>query len=189
MGAFTDQWYEELQIRLQGQYQVTNDLLEKDIAAFEKQQISYAHSLALSVVFESAMQHFADKSDTPSQGYPLVFKHYPFVKEFMSVVPTAWDETLLLSGHPDSHGVFARRHNKDWYIAGIHAEQKVRTDKLSLAFLGEGNYQANIIEQGETPNTLKMRTISINNKDSISLDMQANGGYVLQLQPEIIPTQ
>lgn len=40
MGAFTDQWYEELQIRLQDQYQLTNDLLEVDIAAFAKHQIS-----------------------------------------------------------------------------------------------------------------------------------------------------
>ena len=51
-----------------------------------------AHSLALSVVFESAMQHFADKSDTPSQGYPLVFKHYPFVKEFTLTLPTSLEK-------------------------------------------------------------------------------------------------
>ncbi|WP_299074608.1 glycoside hydrolase family 97 protein [uncultured Paraglaciecola sp.] len=155
-------------------------------AAYEKQEISYAHSLALSVVFESAMQHFADKSDTPEQGYPLIFTHYPFVKEFMSTVPTAWDETLLLSGHPDSHGVFARRHNNDWYIGGIHSGQKKRSDKLSLGFLGEGTYLAKIIEQGDTPNTLKVRTISVNNNDYVALTMHKNGGFVLQLQPEVI---
>ena len=40
MGRFTDHWYEELQIRLQSQYQLTNDILDRDIAAFEKMQIS-----------------------------------------------------------------------------------------------------------------------------------------------------
>lgn len=40
MGGFSDPWYQELQVRLQDQYQLTNDLLERDIAAFEKMQIS-----------------------------------------------------------------------------------------------------------------------------------------------------
>lgn len=40
MGAFSDHWYQELQIRLQDNYQLTNDLLDRDIAAFQKHDVS-----------------------------------------------------------------------------------------------------------------------------------------------------
>ena len=40
MGAFSDSWYEELQIRLQDQYHLTNDLEDRDIAAFQDNHIS-----------------------------------------------------------------------------------------------------------------------------------------------------
>jgi hypothetical protein len=154
--------------------------------AYEKQDISFAHSLALSVVFESSLQHFADKSDTTNEGYQKVFAEYGFVKDFMSAVPTAWDETLLLDGHPDSHGIFARRNDQTWFLGGIHGEHKTRSDKLSLAFLDKGNYQAVIIEQGDKPNTLKSRAIIVNQNDSITLDMQSNGGFVVEISPAIL---
>jgi len=152
-------------------------------AALEDQDISFAHSLALAVVFESALQHFADVTDDPNSGYQKLFKQFPFVQSFMADIPTAWDETQLLSGHPDSHVVFARRNNENWYIGAIQAQTKSRSEKLSLTFLGKGNYQAKIIEQDQQANTLKTSTIIVNNNDSISLTMQNNGGFVIQLIP------
>ncbi|GJL61437.1 MAG: hypothetical protein NPIRA04_00910 [Nitrospirales bacterium] len=40
MGRFTNEWYEELQIRLLDQYQATYDLTDRDIAAFQNEQQS-----------------------------------------------------------------------------------------------------------------------------------------------------
>jgi len=54
---------------------------------------SYGHELALSVVFESGLQHFADRSsaygDLPE-----------FVRSFQMHGPVAWDDTKLLDGYP-----------------------------------------------------------------------------------------
>lgn len=51
------------------------------------------HELALSVVFESALQQFADR--------PKVYKNLPDApKNFLKNVPVTWDDTKLIDGYP-----------------------------------------------------------------------------------------
>lgn len=59
---------------------------------------SYAHELALSVLFESGIQHFADRPDA-YRTLP------PQVRDFLTRVPVSWDDTRLVSGHPGRGGV------------------------------------------------------------------------------------
>ncbi|HEY6899868.1 MAG TPA: glycoside hydrolase family 97 catalytic domain-containing protein, partial [Puia sp.] len=54
---------------------------------------SYGHELALSVVFESGLQHFADR---PEGYYSLPDE----ARRFLSEVPNAWDDTRLVEGVP-----------------------------------------------------------------------------------------
>ena len=42
------------------------------------------------------------------------------MQQFFGTLPTAWDETRLLSGYPGRSVVLARRKGTDWYIAGIN---------------------------------------------------------------------
>ncbi|MBW2212783.1 MAG: glycoside hydrolase family 97 catalytic domain-containing protein [Deltaproteobacteria bacterium] len=59
--------------------------------ALTEKELPYAHSLALSVLFESGIQHFADQADSNTEvGYRAVFGAYPYVGDFMSTVPVAW---------------------------------------------------------------------------------------------------
>ena len=98
--------------------------------------LPYAHSLALAVLFESGIQHFADRADSvPTAGYRAVFQAYPFVGDFLSTVPVAWDETRLVQGDIDSHVILARRRGADWYLAGIHAAEQSVEYTLRLGFL------------------------------------------------------
>ncbi len=152
-------------------------------AALGDQDISYAHSLALGVVFESALQHFADIADDENSGYQKLFKQFPFVQSFMADIPTAWDETQLLSGHPDSHVVFARRNANNWYIGGISSQEKISTEQVAFEFLNQGKFLATIIEQGEQPNSLVSRTLAITSEDVIEINVQKNGGFVIQITP------
>ena len=78
--------------------------------AFEKTGVSYTHQLALSVLFESGIQHFADRADGDNEhGYAAVFEAYPFIEQYMADIPVAWDETRFLWGSPDQGVVLARR--------------------------------------------------------------------------------
>ena len=54
---------------------------------------THAHELALTVLFESGLQHLADRPESY-----LAQPHD--VQQFLSALPTVWDETRLLSGYP-----------------------------------------------------------------------------------------
>ena len=71
------------------------------------------HELALTVLFESGLQHLADR--------PSSYLNQPQeVQDFLSTLPSVWDETRLVSGDPGHHAVIARRSGDSWYVAGIN---------------------------------------------------------------------
>ena len=87
-----------------------------------------AHELALTVLFESALQHLADRPES----YMVQPQE---VKDFFTNLPTVWDETHLLSGYPGESVVMARRNGKTWYIAGINGtnqEKELTIDKKMI---------------------------------------------------------
>ncbi len=72
-----------------------------------------AHELALTALFESGIQHLADR--------PESFLSQPQeVKDYLSNLPTAWDNTVLLGGYPGEYAMIAREKNGKWWIAAIN---------------------------------------------------------------------
>ncbi|MFI6786345.1 glycoside hydrolase family 97 catalytic domain-containing protein [Nonomuraea sp. NPDC050383] len=90
--------------------------------------ISAGFELALSVIFESGIQHFADGIDS--------YRRRPEALRLLSEVPVAWDETRLVSGDPADHVVLARRSGEEWYV-GAGTAGEPRTITVPLAFLDE----------------------------------------------------
>ena len=70
---------------------------------------TFAHELALSVAFESGIQHWADR---PEGFYALPDE----AQWHMMQVPVAWDETRFLTGYPGKDFVVARRSGDHWCI-------------------------------------------------------------------------
>lgn len=78
---------------------------------------THAHELALTALFESGIQHLADR--------PESFLSQPDeVKEYLGSLPTAWDETRYISGYPGESAVLARHSGSKWYIAGINGKDE-----------------------------------------------------------------
>lgn len=74
------------------------------------------HELALPILFESGLQHMADR--------PEAYLNLPEpVKKLLSGLPSAWDDTRLLAGYPGQSAVIARRSGDTWYIAGINGTE------------------------------------------------------------------
>lgn len=72
-----------------------------------------AHELALTALFESGIQHLADR--------PESFLSQPQeVKDYLSSLPAAWDDTVLLGGYPGEFVMMARRKGNDWWISAIN---------------------------------------------------------------------
>ena len=80
---------------------------------------SDAHELALTVLFESGLQHLADRPES-------YFSQPSSVQHFLMQLPASWDETRLLDGYPGEYVVMARRSGSTWYIAGINGSDSVR---------------------------------------------------------------
>ena len=86
---------------------------------------SNPHELALTVLSESALQHLADR--------PESFLAQPQeVQDFLSSLPSIWDETRFVCGYPGESAVIARRSGHIWYVAGINGTDDAKTLTISL---------------------------------------------------------
>lgn len=131
---------------------------------------SYAHELALAVVFESGLQHFADK---PSAYYDLAEESRKFLMGF----PTAWDETKLINGYPGEAVVIARRKGKLWYIAGLNGKDTPQTLDLNFSFLGNSGYSFQIFRDGADTKSITSETRSIKRSDTLHMQCLPRGGF------------
>ena len=96
---------------------------------------SNAHELALTVLFESGLQHLADS--------PESFLAQPQeVQDFLGQLPAVWDETRYVSGYPGVSAVLARRSGKVWYVAGINGTDEPMTLDIDLSFIGKKKVKA-----------------------------------------------
>ena len=91
---------------------------------------THAHELALTVLFESGLQHLADKPES-------YLAQPQEVQDFFSHLPAVWDETRFISGYPGESVVLARRSGDTWYIAGINGTDEPKALPL-LSRRGQG---------------------------------------------------
>jgi alpha-glucosidase len=135
---------------------------------------SDGHELALSVVFESGLQHFADS--------PAAYTARPIAKRWLERVPTAWDDTRLVGGYPGSSVTIARRRGRRWFAGSISAGPR-GVAKLPLRFLYPGRrYSARIVEDG--PSGLRtLRVGRVTRRETLRLHRADAGGYVVRFTP------
>ena len=135
---------------------------------------TYAHELALSVVYESGWVHFPDSVATYSRMPEEVL-------DFLKTVPAAWDEIEFLSGYPGKFAVLARQSEGDWYVGGINGELADQPVKIDLSFLDEGEFDMLLIQDGETSKEFSVENRPVRSGQSIELVMPALGGFVVRL--------
>ena len=133
---------------------------------------SHAHELALTVLFESGLQHLADR--------PESFLAQPqAVQDFLSNLPAAWDETRFVSGYPGESCVLARRCGKTWYVAGINGTDNEMTLNVPLDFL-KGKYTATMFaDSGSKDEPWRIETIQQLPK---TVTCQPRGGFILRIE-------
>ncbi|RPI00552.1 MAG: hypothetical protein EHM72_08915 [Calditrichaeota bacterium] len=133
-----------------------------------------AHELALSIVFQSGLLHFADK--------PESYLAQPAdVQTFIKNVPVTWDETVCLAGDPASFVVIARRHGSDWYIGGISgAAEKIKLN-LDLSRLIQGSVDIQWIGDGENARSFSSAALS---GVSQEITLAPYGGMVMKASPK-----
>jgi hypothetical protein len=131
-----------------------------------------AHELALTVVYESALQHLADK--------PSSYLAQPReVQEFFGKLPTTWDETRFLSGYPGESIVLARRKENTWYVAGLNGKDEACVLSFSTSFVQGKVKRVTSFEEGAN-GEWKIGTRKL--KGNISVSCPPRGGFVMVLE-------
>lgn len=131
---------------------------------------THAHELALTVLFESGVQHLADRPES-------LLSQPDEVKRFFSALPASWDNTIFIAGYPGRYAVMARQKGDTWYIAGINGTDKeISALPLDLSRLGCSLAELRLYTDGDTPATWDItHPLSLPQK----IDMKARGGFVL----------
>jgi alpha-glucosidase len=78
---------------------------------------------------------------------PSNYMREPECMEFLSAVPTSWDETRVLNGLIGQYVTVARKKGDTWYI-GSMTNWNPREMILDLTFLGKGTYEIVTFEDG-----------------------------------------
>ena len=131
------------------------------------------HELALTVLFESALQHLADRPES-------YLAQPQAVQDFFGYLPTTWDESRLVCGYPGEYVVMARRSGTTWYVAGINGSDEQRTLKFSLDFIkGDISEMTLFGDSGDKKNPwIIVPMFSLPS----SLDLAPRGGFVLCIE-------
>jgi alpha-glucosidase len=132
------------------------------------------HQLAMYVIYESPLQMLADS--------PSNYLREPEVMEFLSVVPSVWNETIAIDGKVGEYAVMARQKaNGDWFI-GAMTNWTPRELTIDLSFLGSGNYQTTTWHDGTNADHMasdfQKLTRQFNKNDKLTLMMAPGGGFV-----------
>ena len=134
---------------------------------------SHAHELALTVLFESGLQHLADRPESylsqPQQ-----------VQDFLSQLPSVWDETRFLSGYPGESVVLARRSGKTWYLAGINGTDNALSLAVPTGVLT--NLGAKITLFADSGNAQSPWTITSLEALPESVSCQPRGGFIIKIE-------
>ena len=131
-----------------------------------------AFELALSVIFLSGVQHFAETPEGMS-------KMPEMIKKVLRELPTQWDDVKFVEGFPGKYVVLARKRGNKWWIAGINGE---KTDKeITLDLTSFNAKQATVIKDGSGEDYITISTDQIRSNGRLTLKMKAGGGFFITL--------
>ena len=139
-----------------------------------------AYQMALFVVFESGIQMLADN--------PSLYLRNPDCTEFITSVPTTWDETVPLIAQAGEVTVVAKRKNAEWFIGGMtNGKEKTRDLELNFDFLEKGKtysmtYFEDGINAGYQAMDYRKKTMSVKAGDKMTIKMVKNGGFAAVLK-------
>lgn len=131
-----------------------------------------AHQVAMYTIFDAPLQMLAD---SPSK----------YIKEqettnFISKIPTTWDEVVPLDGRLGQYVAVAKRKGNTWYVAAM-TDWTPRQLTISLSMLGSGQHQTEVFADGVNADRdatdYQLSTLTVAQGDSITIRLAPAGGW------------
>ncbi|MEW6194334.1 MAG: glycoside hydrolase family 97 protein [Bacteroidota bacterium] len=130
------------------------------------------HQLAMYINFESPLQMLADS--------PTHYYKEAECMEFLSQVPTTWNDTKVLDAMVSEYLLTARRNGDKWYIGGM-TNWIPRDLKIDFSFLPKGEYKIDIWQDGinadRNANDYKKISQTISNETKMNIHLAPGGGW------------
>ncbi|MGJ5641313.1 glycoside hydrolase family 97 protein [Formosa sp. S-31] len=131
-----------------------------------------AHQVAMYTVYEAPLQMLCDS--------PSVYYEEQETVDFITQIPTTWDETKVLEASVGNYIAVARKQGDIWYI-GAMTDWDERNLTLDLSFLEHGNYTMTVYKDGINANTFaedyKIETLEVSPIDRVEAIMAKGGGW------------
>jgi len=133
--------------------------------------------LAMYVVFEAPLQMLADN--------PTIYMKEQECTDFITSVPTTFEETVALDGKVGEYAAVARKKGETWYVGAL-SNWTARDLALNFSFLGEGNYQATVFKDGinadRDATDYKKEIIKISSGDNLNVQLAPGGGWAARIE-------
>jgi hypothetical protein len=134
-----------------------------------------AFELALSVLFTSGIQHYAEIPEGMARAPD-------YVRQFLREVPSVWEDVRFIDGFPGKYAVIARKAAGRWYVAGVNGEAKTATLHLSFADL-DSKGTGTMITDGDGGNLSFGRSaVTLGADRSLDVVLKPHGGFVITLE-------
>lgn len=149
----------------------------KSVYSEPMSQGTRCRQLAEYIIFDSPLNMLCDA--------PTNYLKEEECTRFITSIPTVWDETLPLNGKVSEYLAMARKKDNVWYIGAL-TNWEARDMELDLSFLGEGEYQAEIFEDGINADRVgkdykrSIKQVYANRK--LKIHMASGGGFVMKIQ-------
>lgn len=135
------------------------------------------HELAMFVVFDQPLAVFCDS--------PTEYEKYPDIEEYLSAVPTVFDETKPLDAKLGEYIALAKKKGNDWYV-GAMTNWNARDINVDFSFLPAGaTYTADLYtdaaDADKNAEKYEHKTITVNRSTKLNLKLAPGGGAVVHL--------
>ena len=138
-----------------------------------------AQQVAMYVLYDSPLQMLADS--------PSNYMKEKECTEFIAQIPTVWEDTRVLKAKTSDYLIVAKRNSGNWYVAAMNDDMP-REFTIDLSFLGDGNYTAEIIEDGINADRYagdyKKTKRRVSKNDKLEIKMAPGGGWAAIMKPE-----
>lgn len=130
------------------------------------------HEVAKYVVYESPLQMMCES--------PSIYKKEQETVDFITRIPTVWDETRVLKAAVADYIVVARRKGTTWYV-GAMTDATPRKLEVSLDFLSDGAYTMTVMKDGINADRYaqdyKREVKPVDKSGRLVIDMASGGGF------------
>lgn len=137
------------------------------------------HQLAMYVVYEAPLQMLCES--------PSRYRQEQETVDFITSIPTTWDETRVIEAAVSDFVVIARRKGENWFLAAM-TDDTPREFNIEVDFLSEGSYEMELFKDGMNARNYaedyKRELKMVKKNDALSMNLVGGGGWIAQIRKQ-----